>query len=80
MRSAECKCEYLAVETALNATGEEAEEESTDQKDLWMLHHLLGICGKSFSAVLLFVQAFVFTVDWHWESDNNCHEEKSYIF
>ena len=48
MRSTECKGEYLAVEAALNATGEEAEEESADQKDLWMLYQLLGFCfGRS---------------------------------
>ena len=48
MRSTKCKGEYLAVEAALNATGEEAEEKSTDQKDLWMLYQLLGSCGMSF--------------------------------
>ena len=47
MRSTECKGEYLAVEAALNAAGEEAEEEAADQKDLWMLYQLLGIRGRS---------------------------------
>ena len=75
MGSAECKCEYLAVETALNAAREEAEEQSADKKDLWMLHQLLGICGGSFSDILLFIQAFVFTEDGHWESDNNYNKK-----
>ena len=48
MRSTECKGEYLAVEAALNATGEEAEEEAADQKDLWIPYQLLGIRGRSF--------------------------------
>ena len=75
MRSAECKCEYLAVETALNAAREETEEESADKKDLWMLYQLLGICGGSFSDILLFVHPFVFIEDGHWESDNNCNKK-----
>ena len=79
MRSAECKCEYLAVETALNAAREETEEESADQKDLWMLYQLLGICGGSFSDILLFVHPFVFTEDGHWESDNNCNKTINFL-
>lgn len=48
MGSTECKGEYLAVEAALDATGEEAEEEATDEQDLWVLYQLLGICGRPF--------------------------------
>ena len=44
-------------------------EESTEQKYLWMLYQLLGICGRS---ILLFVHNLVFIEDGHWESDNNC--------
>ena len=78
MGSAECKCEYLAVETALNAAREETEEESADKKDLWMLYQLLGICGGSFSDILLFVHPFVFTEDGHWESDNNYNKKLTF--
>ena len=42
MGSTECKGEYLAVEAALDATGEEAEEEAADEQDLWMLYQLRG--------------------------------------
>ena len=78
MWATECEGEYLAVEAALNATGEEAEEKSTDQKDLWMLYQLLGICGRPFFGILLFVHTLVFIEDGHWESDNNC-EEKGFV-
>ena len=72
MRSTKCKGEYLAVEAALNTAGEEAEEEAADQKDLWMLYQLLGICGRS---ILLFVHTLVFIEDGHWELDKNCKDK-----
>ena len=62
MRSTERKGEYLAVEAALNATGEEAEEEAADQKDLWIPYQLLGIRGRS---ILLFAHTLVFIEDGH---------------
>ena len=69
---------WSPVETALNATGEKTEEESTDQKDLWMFCRLFRICGRSF-AILFFGQIFVFTENGHWESGNNCKDKVTFL-
>ena len=34
---------YLAVERALDAAGEETEKETAEKQNLWMLHQVFGV-------------------------------------
>ena len=72
MGSTEGKGEDLTVERALNTTGEEAEEETAEEQNLWMLHQVFFVWLCRFSACFGIFLAFVLIVDWHWKSHYNC--------
>ena len=71
MGSTESKGEDLTVERALDATGEEAEEETTEEQNLCMLYYVSGIWLCRFSACFGIFFAFVIIVDRHWKTHDN---------
>ena len=72
MGSTEGKGEDLTVERALDATGEETEEETAEEQNLWMLHQVFGVWLCRFSACSGIFFAFAIIVDRHWKSHDNC--------
>ena len=72
MGSTESKGEDLTMERALDATGEEAEEETAEEQNLWMLHQVFFVWLCRFSACFGIFFAFVIIVDRHWKTHDNC--------